>query len=448
MKRAKILVVDDDTHLVEALSQLLAGDDYEVTCASSAEAAIECCRADTFHLVLCDLNLPGRNGLTLIKTLHEVCPSTVTVLITGHGTVRVAIAAVKRGAVEYLQKPIKPRRLLALCASLTLEAPEFLPNDLLVGDRAQAVSFEGMQARSQAMRGVFDRLRIAAGADATVLVTGESGTGKELAARAIHRRSARSGRPFVIAPVSALTRERIGVALFGDQRGVASHAGRAPGLIEEAEGGTLFIDEASALDEQAQIGLLRLLETKRFSCQTSQRERSADVRVVAASSRDLPAAVKAGELRADLYYRLGAFAIQLPPLRERREDVSVLAAELLVELGRAHGRPVAALLAETQRLLAAWAWPGNVRELRNVIEQAVLLGRGPTLGPALLPPEIRREAAGAELIKIAIGTPMENIEKEVILRTLEANRGNKTATAGVLGISRRSIYNKLATYGV
>jgi len=449
MAQANVLIVDDDTHLLHALAELLGSRGYRVTTAASAEEALDKCRADTFHLVLCDLQLPGRNGISLIKTLREACPSTAAVLITGHGSIRTAVTALKRGAVEYMTKPIKPKRLLALCNALTADAPPFLPNALLAAERAPAVSFDGMHARSRAMQEVFERIRLAAAADTTVLVVGESGTGKELVARSIHARSARHDGPFIALHTGAIPQELIASELFGHEKGAFTGAtDKNPGKFELAENGTLFLDEISTMDERTQVNLLRVLESFRYSRVGGRKERAANVRVVAASNRDLEAMVRSGQFREDLFYRLNIFVVRLPPLRERTEDVPVLATEFLREFGTKYQKAVSIIPAETQRLLNAYSWPGNVRELRNVMEQAMLLARGPSLEPVLLPQMLHREPPRAETLKIPIGTPMVTIEKEVILRTLEANQGNKTATAGVLGISRRSIYNKLAAYGM
>jgi DNA-binding NtrC family response regulator len=443
----KVLVVDDDTSLLAALSELLSGEGYVVTTCTSAEDALDRCKEDTFHLVLCDLQLPGRNGIFLLKTLHEACPATQLVLITGHGSIRSAVTALKRGACEYVTKPIKPKRLLALCAALTSDPPSFLPNRLLVPERLDAVRFDGMVARSATMRTVFERIRLAATTDTTVLTIGESGTGKELVARSIHARSARGQGPFVAVHTGAIPQELIATELFGHEKGSFTGAtDKSPGKFELSDGGTIFLDEVSTMDERTQIGLLRVLETFRFTRVGGRKERTANVRVVAASNRDLQGMVSAGTFREDLFYRLNIFTVRLPPLRERREDIPVLAADFLQEYAHKYQKSVTRLVPETEKLLVSYAWPGNVRELRNVIEQAVLLARGSDLEPGLLPQMLHREPARAEALTIRIGTTMAEIERDVILRTLEANGGNKTATAEVLGISRRSIYNKLAEY--
>jgi transcriptional regulator with PAS, ATPase and Fis domain len=245
----------------------------------------------------------------------------------------------------------------------------------------------------------------------------------------------------------AIPQELIASELFGHERGSFTGAvDRSPGKFELAEGGTLFLDEVSTMDERTQVNLLRVLETFRYSRVGGRKERRANVRVVAASNRNLEAMVASGEFRNDLYYRLNIFTVRLPPLRERPEDIPLLASEFLREFGARYDKPVPKIMPETARLLAGYSWPGNVRELRNVIEQAMLLARHPFLEPELLPPMLHEGPPRPELIRIPVGTPMELVEREVILRTLEANEGNKTATAEALGISRRSIYNKLAEY--
>jgi DNA-binding NtrC family response regulator len=447
----KVLIVDDDTELLTALSQLLGAEGYQVSTAATAEDALERFRDDTYHLVLTDLQLPGRNGIALVKALHDSSPATRCVLITGHGSIRSAVLALKRGATEYITKPIKPKRLLALCAALTSDLPAYLPNKLLNNDRADVVRMGALVGRSRGMKQAFERLRSAAAGDTAVLITGESGTGKELAAAAVHTYSSRAGGPLVIVHTGAMPQELIATELFGHERGTGSASASSSmdnsvGKLESADGGTLFIDELATLDDRTQLALLRVLEQKTVTRVGGRKERPVDVRIIAASNRDLQALVAAGQLREDLYYRLNVVSVHIPPLRERAEDIPIIAIEFLNELAAKYHKPVATMPAQTERLLAGYHWPGNVRELRNVIEQGVLLARGDDLDPSLLPQMMHREPAPTEVLQITIGTTMDAIEREVILRTLEANKGNKTATAEVLGISRRSIYNKLAEY--
>jgi two-component system response regulator HydG len=445
----RVLVVDDDPDLLTGLAQLLGAEGYRVATAATAEDALERCREETFHLLLSDLQLPGMSGIALIKALRDACPATRSVLITSHGSIRSAVLALKLGASDYLQKPIKPRRLLALCAQLTDELPAYLPNHLMAQARADVLRLGGLVTCAPDMRAVFERIRLAAAAEATVLVFGERGSGRERVARAIHARSARAAGPFVRVRARPLATEPVAVAIFGSERTTAGGGETLPGLpglIDEAEGGVLFIDELADLDARARLGLLGLLETRRYARVGGRAERPANVRLMAAAGLDPAALVPAGALREDLLQAMRALTIPVPPLRARREDIPLLAADLLAEAAERHHKAVTVLPAETVRLLCAYAWPGNVRELRHVIEQAVLLARGDELAPWLLPQMLHRETAPAEVLELPIGTSMEAIEREVILRTLEAKRGNKTAAAEALGISRRSIYNKLAEY--
>jgi two-component system response regulator AtoC len=442
---SKILVVDDDANLLHALVELLRNAGHHAVGALSAEQALERCREESFHLVLSDLQLPGRNGISLIKTLHESCPETKGVLITGHGSIRTAVTALKRGAVEYITKPLKPRRLLAIIDALAADAPSFLTNKLLATDRLPAAVFDGMHARSTGMKAVWERIAHAAASDSTVLIVGEPGSGKELVARSIHARSSVAAGPFVAVRLAITPPELIAAELFGSPGG---NGDPRPGKLDTADGGTLFLDEIANVDARTQGHLLRVLESFHHTRAGGKSGRPANVRVIAAASRELEPLVKSGQFREDLFYRLNIFTVKVPSLRDRAEDVPVLAAAFVQEFAEKYGKPASAVPAETQRLLGAYGWPGNVRELRNVIEQAVLLARSAELDPLLLPKMLHRAPTRDEVIKITIGTAMEQVEKEVILRTLEANDGNKTATAEVLGISRRSIYNKLAVYGI
>ncbi len=282
-----------------------------------------------------------------------------------------------------------------------------------------------------------------------MLITGESGTGKELVARAVHNRSLRKQGPFIAVHTGAIPRDLIASELFGHEKGSFTGATeRKEGKFEIAEGGTIFLDEISTMDERTQINLLRVLETFTYMRVGGKKERVANVRVVAATNRDLRKMVEEGSFREDLFYRLNILQITLPPLRERREDVAVLANDFLTYFAQQYRKPVESLPSESQRLLENYHWPGNIRELRNVIEQAVLLARGRTLDPELLPQMIYSAGPLEEVIRIPLGATLREAEREIILRTLEAREGNKKVTAEVLGISRRSLYNKLAEYKV
>jgi DNA-binding NtrC family response regulator len=446
-KRA--LVVDDDPESVAALADMLRQDGLTVDTATTAEEALERFGVATYHLLLTDLLLPGKSGVELTKLIHDAAPATAIVLITGHATVKTAVSALKRGASDYIRKPVNPKKLRERVKALLESRPDYLPNKLLAVGKSGVVTFESMMARSRVMHNVFEKIKLAAQSDATVLITGESGTGKELVARAIHNRSRRVQGPFVAVHTGAIPRELIASELFGHERGSFTGAvDRKEGKFELAETGTIFLDEISTMDERTQINLLRVLEAFSYMRIGGKKERQANVRVVAATNRDLMKMCEEGVFREDLYYRLNILQITLPPLRERREDVALLAHEFMSWFSAQYKKPVQVIPAETQRLLENYHWPGNVRELRNVTEQAVLLARGQTLDPELLPQMIYRAGPSEDMIRIPLGASMRDAEKEIILRTLEARKGNKKITAEVLGISRRSLYNKLAEYGI
>jgi DNA-binding NtrC family response regulator len=445
----KVLVVDDEPETAAGLAAILRDDGYQVDVAASAEEALDRFSVSTYHLLLTDLLLPGKSGVELTKLVHDAAPGTAIVLITGHATVKTAVSALKRGASDYIRKPVNPKKLRERVRTLVESRPDYLPNKLLAVGRSGVVTFEGMMARSRVMQNVFEKIKLAAQSDATVLITGESGTGKELVARAIHQRSRRAAGPFIAVHTGAIPRELIASELFGHERGSFTGAvDRKEGKFELAEAGTIFLDEISTMDEHTQINLLRVLESFAYMRIGGKKERQADVRVVAATNRDLTRMTEEGAFREDLYYRLNILQITLPPLRERREDVVLLATEFTAGFAQQYKKPMQVIPAETQRLIENYHWPGNVRELRNVIEQAVLLARGQTLDPELLPQMIYRAGPSEDVIRIPLGATMRDAEREIILRTLEARKGNKKITAEVLGISRRSLYNKLAEYDI
>jgi DNA-binding NtrC family response regulator len=445
----RVLVVDDEPETAAALAAILRDDGHQVDVVVSAEEAIDRFANTTYHLLLTDLLLPGKSGVELTKLIHDAAPATAIVLITGHATVKTAVSALKRGASDYIRKPVNPKKLRERVRALVESRPDYLPNKLLAASRSGVVTFEGMLARSRVMHNVFEKIKLAAQSDATVLITGESGTGKELVARAIHMRSRRSTGPFIAVHTGAIPRELIASELFGHERGSFTGAiDRKEGKFELAENGTIFLDEISTMDEHTQINLLRVLESFAYMRIGGKKERQANVRVVAATNRDLSKMTEDGSFREDLYYRLNILQINLPPVRERREDVVLLATEFMAAFAQQYRKPIQVIPAETQRLIEAYHWPGNVRELRNVIEQAVLLARGTTLEPELLPQMIYRSSAPEDVIRIPLGATMRDAEREIIVRTLESRKGNKKITAEVLGISRRSLYNKLAEYGI
>jgi len=434
----RLLIVDDDAGDAEALRALLAEDGHVVDMVSSAEQALARFRDSTYTAVLADLQLPGESGLDLVRALRSDAPATAVVVLTGHASVSTAVAALKHGAVDYLKKPVNPAQLRRLVRQIVAEKPAYLPNKLLAAENVGEEVFGGMLARSQPMHRVFESICVVAQTDATVLIVGETGTGKELVARAVHDRSQRSSGPFVPVHTGAIPKDLIESELFGHEKGAFTGAvSSAEGKFGAAKGGTIFLDEVSTMSERAQVDLLRVLETFKYTRVGGKVEHAADVRVVCATNCDLLMLSRENKFREDLYYRINIFPIYLPPLRDRREDIGLLADRFMRAAAERFHKSLRALPAATVELLESHPWPGNVRELRNLIEQAVLLERSDRLdadGVQLLlagrPP--RKDVT--PVVPILVGTKVAEAERQLAVRTVEAFAGNREAAAEALGI--------------
>ncbi len=421
----KLLVVDDDESFGRSLAELLATEGYEVDWAGSSESALESLAANSYHLVLTDLQMPGADGVSLVTQLRTSCPGTRVVMITGHGSIKTSVAALKEGADDYLLKPIKPRQLTALVHALLEQAPDYVHNRLLADDRRPDVRFGRLHARSQAMISLFGRARQLAGTRLPVLVTGPTGSGKTELARAIHDVSG-NGALILInlrSPEQPITNQIL------DE------------ILSKGEGGTLVFEEITYLEPKLQREL-----TQRIARGLDSNNRSAKSSARFIFTADGPLDPQAFDPR--LTHVLQPSALEIPALRGRLDDVYLIAADLIDEFSSQYGKKVTEIPAETLRLLQSYPWPGNVRELRSVIEQAVVLATDTSLEPHLLPKMIHGSKASERLLTIAIPTTIDSVEREVILRTLEAHEWNKTAAAEALGLSRRSIYNKLEAYGI
>lgn len=441
MVERRVLAVDDDPAALEAIVALLQKDGYEVHTAASAEAAEELLSRFTYPLIITDLVLPGQSGIDLVRHAGARQPEATSIVVTGHATLRTAIEALKAGAWDYLTKPVDPDELRALIARALESRPWATANDESGRSFAE---LDGMVTRCPAMRAVFDKVHLASQTESTVLLQGESGSGKELCARAIHARSRRASNGFFVFHAGAAPPERVLEDLFGleDERGVR------PGKVAQARGGTLFLEEIDALDARAQGALLGLLERATYTPVRGSEEKVADLRLIASTHRNLAELVRDGRFREDLYYRISIFPIELPPLRERREDIPLLVDRFLGAFTSRYSKPRPVLPPETLERLVRYDWPGNVRELQNVIEHAVILCTDGVLSPSLLPRMLQGEPIPSESIQIPIGTRMKEIERAVIARTLDAFHWNKNKTAKILGISRRSLYNKLDRYRI
>ena len=435
----KILIVDDEKDTREFMARALSGK-YEVVTAADAELAMRQLDSDaSIRLMLSDIRMPGEDGLTLMKAAKAAHPNLAVVLLTAFGSIDQAVAAMKDGADDFLTKPVDLDQLeLRVEKALKAHRLEAEVNDL----KAQLDEKYGLGnivGSSPAMQRVFRMVRQAAPTDATVLLEGPSGTGKELVARAIHNLSPRAKGPFVAVELAAISPTLLEAELFGHEKGAFTGAvARRVGRFEAANHGTLFLDEISEMPLEIQVKLLRVLQEREFQRLGSNDSVKTDIRIVAATNRDLAAYVRAGKFREDLYYRLNVIDLHLPALKDRAGDIPLLVGRFLKEFG---GKTVSP---EAMKLLEAYPWPGNVRELRNAVEKMCVLSPTGEIGEEDVPDEMKR--GGARTLSTA-GT-LEETEKEKILAVLEEVGGNRTKAAERLGISRRTIYRKLEEYGL
>jgi len=449
----RILIVDDDEGLRESLELVLASEGYEVSSAADADGALRAIEAAPVDVVLCDLRMPGQDGLELLPQLARRLPGATLLLMSAYGTADLAIEALKRGAYDYLAKPFQPAEAILAIRKARERERLRRANQLLQRDLSRAVGERPIVAASQPMIEVLELVERAAEYKTTVLLTGESGTGKEVLARAVHAQSPRRNEAFVAVNCAAIPENLLESELFGHAKGAFTGADRARrGLFVEADGGTLFLDEIGELPVPLQAKLLRVLQEEEVRPVGESKPRRVDVRVLAATARDLEREVAAGRFREDLFYRLNVLRILVPPLRERRADIPLLADHFLARFREALGKPVRTLTDEALEKLVAYRWPGNVRELENVIERAVILSAGPRLGPSDLPPNVAAhgtEPAGDEDEgDLSLRRARRAVEIELIRRALEATGGNRTHAARRLGISHRALLYKLKEYGL
>jgi two-component system response regulator FlrC len=441
---ARVLVVDDEEGVRSFLGEAIARDGHSVVSAKDGAEAVALFDKQSFDLVVTDLKMPGLDGMALLQKLREEQPDVEVIVLTAHGTVDTAVAAMKAGAFDYLTKPIGSPTELRLIVGRALE------RRALLNFRAGATQRSGepvLTWGAPAMQPVVAALRKVAPTQATVLLTGESGTGKEVAARAVHALSARGEAPFVAVSCAAITDSLLESELFGHEKGAFTGAAtQRRGRLELAQGGTFFLDEVGELKAELQAKLLRVIQEKRFERVGGTRTLEADVRWVAATNRDLQAMMARGEFREDLYHRLAVFPIHLPPLRERKEDIGPLAVELVRRIGDELGRPALRLSPEAATALIASPWPGNVRELRNALERAAILADGPVIEPqhlrALTTPPPPSGTVRVPDLKL------EDLERAAIEQAIAAEGGNRKRAAERLGIGLRTLYDKLKRYGV
>jgi DNA-binding NtrC family response regulator len=450
----RILVVDDEESIRQGLSRVLAAEGYAVDTAADAEAALRVALASPPDLVISDLNLPGKNGLELIAELQERGDEATFVVLTGHGSIDSAIEATRRGVYDYLVKPIDRPRLTTVVRKGLERAALRREVQHLRREMISAGRFQELVGCSPPMMEIYRLLEQIAPSSASVLITGESGTGKELIARTIHRLSPRASARLVAINCAAIPENLLESEIFGHEKGAFTGAtATRPGCFELAHQGTLLLDEIGEMPPDLQTKLLRVLEDGMVRRVGGANEMRVDVRVLAATNVPVEELTRERGFREDLYYRLNVFAIRIPPLRERREDISPLAEHFLAVFARENGKQVAGFSDDATELLLRHGWPGNARELRNAVQRAVILCSDGEILPRHLPDSlrgrVRRPVAAGEdgSVSIPVGTSIEEAEKALILETLAAHGGNKTRTAEVLGVSAKTLYSKLRRYG-
>ncbi|MEW6754567.1 MAG: sigma-54 dependent transcriptional regulator [Candidatus Latescibacterota bacterium] len=449
----QILIVDDEVFIREGLQEALQRPGFAITTAADGHQARQRLRGNSYHLAILDLRLPGPGGMELLEEIRQRTPDTQVIILTAHGNVSTAVEAMKKGAYDFLTKPVDLEHLRLLvhraCQHLELLAENRKLQNLLESQD----SFRRIVQRSPAMQAAAALVKQVSVSDVPVLLRGETGAGKDLVARAIHERSRRRERPFLAVNCGGFTEELFSSELFGHVRGAftGAHADK-PGRFALAEGGTLFLDEIGEVPAKNQVELLRVLESGEYQPVGESRVQHADVRVIAATNRDLEAAVEQGTFRSDLYYRLNVIPIAVPPLRQRQEDIPVLAEMFLEEACRAQGQPRKVLAPEAMRQLVAHPWPGNVRQLRNLVQRLVVTCPERSIRPEHLPDAPAGAAAGADggagEFTVKLGSGVEQVEAELIRQTLSRLTANRREAAAILGISVRALQYKLKRYGL
>ncbi len=440
--KGRLLIVDDEMVVRDSLGQWFDSEGYETKQVSGAKEALEAIQHESWDAALLDIMMPGMDGMELQKKLHEIDPDLIVIIMTGYATVETAVQALKQGAYDYITKPFDPDELVHLVGN-ALEHRRAKREVVRLKENLQEIfPRTEMIGQSPGMKRVVELIEMVAPTDATVLVFGESGTGKELVARAIHALSPRRYMPMVVIHCGALTETLLESELFGHERGAFTGAQyRKKGKFEVADGGTVFLDEISDISLKTQTDLLRVLQEKEIVRVGATQPVKVDFRCVTATNKDLDALVKEGSFRPDLYYRLNVFCIELPPLRDRREDIPLLADHFVHKYATAMNRPAPRVSPAAMELLLAHPWPGNVRELENAVERALVIGRGPEILPPDFPFQLSKTPQRA-------GNTLEEVERAHVERVLVETDWNLSRAARVLDIDRTTLYNKLKRYGL
>jgi DNA-binding NtrC family response regulator len=452
------LIADDDEVSCQLFAETLEGEGYRVKKVFSGDQALSSLTEDTFELLIIDVRMPGISGLEATRHVHAKYPSLPVIVMTAFGSIETAVEAIHEGAFDFISKPMNLAELKNTVSKALAQRSLQRRADKSTAESDEPVhrQLNKIIGKTPAMLEVYKTVARVAATKSTVLILGESGTGKEMIARAIHEHSPRANRPFVAVDCGALTETILESELFGHMRGSFTGAVTdKKGVFEEAQGGTCFLDEIGGISPNLQARLLRVLQEHEIRRVGGKDWLHVDVRVVAATNYNLTDAVKMGEFRQDLFYRLNVVAIQLPPLRERQEDIPLLAQHFLKHYSAENGKTIAAISNEAMDLLCSYAWPGNIRELENAIEQAVALSYQPVLTPEDLPHDVREQVAvpprtqGSLEQSILADTPsLEEVKKRYVLHVLEQTQGNVSATARILNVDRRSLYRMLSRYKI
>jgi len=439
-KRTKILIVDDESIVRESLSDWLGSVGYDVEVAESGENALQIIRQKKIKIMVADLVMPGMNGIELMKEAKKIIPTISTVIITAHATIQTAITAIREGAHDYIEKPFCPEKVELLIEKL-VEHQDLIEENISLRQKIKdRFLFEGIIAKSPKMLKIIELIKTIAPTNATVLITGETGTGKEVVARAIHHQSKRRNKPFIATSCAALPESLLESELFGHEKGSFTGAvERKKGKFEAGDKGTLFLDEIGEINANTQIHLLRALEEKKITRIGSNEEIAVDVRVIAATNKNLRNMVLQENFREDLYYRLKVVTINLPQLKERKEDILPLAEHFLKKYASENNKDIINLSPGVIEFMLNYTWPGNVRELENMIEHGVILAKSNSVTMAELPQDIIYPMPLEE-------KTIEAVTRNHILNVLEETKGNITKAANILGIRRMTLYNKLKKY--
>jgi two-component system response regulator AtoC len=451
--KGKILVIDDEPNLRHALTAVLERAGYRVMGAANGAEGLSALEGNNFDFILCDVRMPEMDGLAFLKGMAEQGADTTTIVMSAYGSIDTAVEAMKLGAADYISKPFKPDEILLKLAQIE-ERNRLREENLRLRNAVQETfSFQNMVAKSRAMGRIFEAIRKIADYKTTVLITGESGTGKELIARAIHYNGIRKNKPMVAVNCGGLPENLLESELFGYVKGAFTDAVKdKKGLFQEANGGTLFLDEIGELPLSLQVKLLRVLQDEIVRPLGSTESLKVDVRIIAATAANLSEAVKEGTFRDDLFYRINVLLIDVPPLRERKEDIPLLVAHFVEKFNQRLGKDVEGFKPEALQALMAYPWPGNVRELENIVEKTMVLTEHREIGRAELPGEVKGQAvigpspwpAG----EISLKPNVAALEKALILKALEKTDNNRTRAAKLLGISHPTLLSKMKNCGI